>query len=157
MSARWINDLENAVKIKTRPITAEIPTASTADVAFLLVVFFMLTLTFAVSQGLDLNLPPDGPPATIDPIESVLVEIQADASLRVDGRPLPLDRLLEYLAPKLAQDPYKPVIIHPLPDAPYGSMVTVYDELRRGRTELALAEEIRIALPTEREMGVFWQ
>ncbi len=90
-------------------------------------------------------------------MESVLVEIQADASLRVDGRALGLDRLLEYLAPKLEQDPRKPVIIHPLPDAPYGAMVAVYDLLRQGRNELGLAEDITVALPTEREMGLFWQ
>ncbi len=93
----------------------------------------------------------------IVPVESVLVEIQPDASLRVDGRPLELDRLLEYLAPKLEQDPGKPVIIHPLPEAPYGGMVAVYDELRQGKAKLALAQEIQIALPTEREMGLFWQ
>lgn len=142
---------------KPQAISAEIPTSSTADIAFLLVVFFMLTLTFAVSQGLDFNLPKDERTTEVSPLESVLVEIQSDASLKVDGRPLELDRLLEYLAPKLERNPGKPVIIHPLPDAPYGGMVAVYDELRRGKAELALAQEIQIALPTEREMGLFWQ
>ncbi len=140
-----------------RTISAEIPTSSFADVAFLLIVFFMLTMTFAVSQGLDFNMAKDEPPAEIDPVESVLVEILADASLRVDGRPLELARLLEYLGPKLEQDPAKPVIIRPLPEAPYGGMVAVYDLLRQGRTVLGLAEEIQVALPTEREMGLFWQ
>ena len=145
------------MKTSARPISAEIPTASIADIAFLLIVFFMLTLAFAGSRGLDLNLPDDDPRPAIDPVESVLVEIQADASLRVDGRPLSLDRLLQYLAPKLERNPAKPVIIHPLPEAPYGSMVAVFDELRRGKAELALDEDIRIALPTEREIGLFWQ
>ena len=61
------------------------------------------------------------------------MQIQADASLLVDGRPLALDQLLPYLAPKLGRNPDKPVIIHPLPEAPYGSMVAVYDELRQGK------------------------
>ena len=145
------------MKTSARPISAEIPTASIADIAFLLIVFFMLTLAFAGSRGLDLNLPDDDPRPAIDPVESILVEIQADASLRVDGRPLSLDRLLQHLAPKLERNPAKPVIIHPLPEAPYGSMVAVFDELRRGKAELALDEDIRIALPTEREIGLFWQ
>ena len=145
------------MKSQPKPISAEIPTSSFADIAFLLIVFFMLTITFAVSQGLDFTMPKDDQATVIEPLESVLVEIQPDSSLRVDGRPLPLDRLLEYLAPKLEQNPAKPVIIHPLPEAPYGSMVAVYDELRRGKTELALARDIQIALPTEREMGLFWQ
>lgn len=139
-------------------VNAEIPTATFADIAFLLIVFFMLTLTFSASQGLDLSVPSDDPgPRPIDPIESVLVEIQPDGSLIVDGRSLGLEQLLPYLAPKLSQNPYKPVIIHPLPEAPYGGMVAVYDELRRGRTQLGLAQDIQIALPTEREAGLFWQ
>ena len=138
-------------------ISAEIPTASIADIAFLLIVFFMLTLTFAASQGLDFSVPPDDPEIEVDPVESVLVEIQGDASLVVDGRRLELSGLLQYLAPKLEQNPDKPVIIRPLPEAPYGGMVAVYDELRRGKTDLGLAKDIQIALPTQRESGLFWQ
>ncbi len=145
------------MKNRPQPTSAEIPTGPTADIAFLLVVFFMLTLTFAASQGLDFNMPKDENTAEVDPVQSVLIQIQSDASLQVDGRPLALDRLLDYLAPKLEQNPNKPVIIHPLPEAPYGSMVAVYDELRRGKAELSLAKEIQVALPTEREMGLFWQ
>ncbi len=39
---------------------------------------------------------------------------------------------------------------------PYGPMVDVLDELRQGRRRLGLAEEINIALPTEREKPMFW-
>ena len=146
------------MKLKRHVVPDEIPTASTADIAFLLVVFFMLTLTFAMSQGLDMSLPPEEDNIVeVDPVESVTVEIQSDASLLVDGRSMELDRLLAYLAPKLRENPTKPVIIHPLPESPYGAMVAVYDELRRGKMELGLAKEIQIALPTEREIGEYWQ
>ena len=36
-------------------------------------------------------------------------------------------------------------------------MVAVYDLLRRGKAELDLAQDIVVALPTEREMSLFWQ
>ena len=118
----------------------------------------MLTLTFSISQGLDMSLPPEeDEPLPVDPVESVIVEIQRDTSLLVDGQSMEIERLLAYLAPKLQQNPGKPVIIRPLPEAPYGAMVTVYDELRRGKAVLGLAREIQIALPTEREIGQFWQ
>jgi len=138
------------MKHKARKISDEIPTSSMADIAFLLIVFFMVTLTFAANQGLDFSIPPEDDSVTIDPVESVLVEIQPDARLRVDQRPMELSQLLQYLEPKLEQNPRKPVIIKPHPEASYGAMVAVYDELRRGKTVLALAEEIRIALPTPR-------
>jgi biopolymer transport protein ExbD len=39
-----------AFKIKKRPVDAVIPTASTADIAFLLIIFFMVTTTFQVDR-----------------------------------------------------------------------------------------------------------
>jgi hypothetical protein len=76
--------------------------------------------------------------------------------LIVDGRPMAIDGLLPYLAPKLARDPRKPVIVQPEPRAPYGAMIEVYDELRQGKEKLGLREEIRIALPTQREAARWW-
>jgi hypothetical protein len=64
-------------------------------------------------------------------------------------------RHLGYLAPKLERNPTKPVILRTDPRASYGAMVAVYDELRQGRHKLGLTEEIRIALPTEREVAQF--
>ena len=144
--------------LKRQRVSDEIPTSSIADIAFLLIVFFMVTITFAAGQGLDFKLPEEDDDARrIDPVESVLVEIRADGRLQVDRRPMELGALLDYLAPKLERNPVKPVIILPDPAAPYGSMVAVYDELRRGREELRLAEEIRIALPTRRETVEVWE
>ena len=39
-------------------VTAEIPTASMADIAFLLIVFFLVTTTMNQDKGLSLHLPP---------------------------------------------------------------------------------------------------
>lgn len=142
---------------KNLNISDEIPTSSMADVAFLLVVFFMLTMAFNATKGLDLTLPKDSPDAEIVPEESVLVEVARGGSLMVDQRPMKLSKLLEYLAPKLERNPYKPVIVHPMADSEYHFMVEVLDELRHGRTALGLASHIVVAIPTEREMEAFWQ
>jgi len=144
------------MRLRRSTSETEIPTSSMADVSFLLIIFFMITATFAATRGLDLTLPEnEDRPREIDPVESVLVEAQADGSLVVDERPMPLADLLDYLAPKLARNPDKPVIVTSAPEAPYGAMVAVLDELRHGKDRLGLAEEIAIALPTEREM-VAW-
>lgn len=125
-----------------------------ADIAFLLVIYFMLTITFAATQGLDMALPPDEP-REIDPVESVLVEVQRAGALVVDGRQLSIGGLLGYLEPKLRRNPGKPVIVRAAEGTPYGAMVDVMDELRQGRDRLGLAQEIEIALPTDRE-AVLW-
>jgi biopolymer transport protein ExbD len=141
----------------TRAASAEIPTSSFADIAFLLIIYFMLTITFASGQGLDFELPADDPSAqVVDPVESVLVEVLADSSLLVDQRPMTREGLLGYLAPKLRANPKKPVILKPRGDAPYGAMVGVFDLLRGAKDRLELDREVAIALPTERETAEFW-
>lgn len=138
-------------------VASEIPTSSMADIAFLLIIFFMVTSTFAATRGLDFSFPEQDDELFVEPVEAVFVEVQRGGALRVDGRPMQLTGLLDYLRPKLELDPLKPVIVKPKPDAEYGYMVGVLDELRQGKEVLALAEHIAVALPTEREALLLWQ
>ncbi|MEM7050724.1 MAG: biopolymer transporter ExbD [Acidobacteriota bacterium] len=141
--------------LKSSGVTDEIPTSSMADIAFLLIIFFMVTVTFTATRGLDFALPQDEPePPVIDPIESVLIEIQPTGALLVDGSPRRLDQVVEYLRPKLQANPMKPVIINPDGAAPYGAMVDVYDELR-GAAERGVEIKV-ISIPTQREIDAFW-
>ena len=136
-------------------VPEEIPTSSMADIAFLLIIFFMVTAAFAVDRGLDFNFPKDEKTETIETVESVLVRVLADGSLEVDRRPMGLDALHGYLAPILAQNPTKPIILQTVDSAPYGAMVQVFDHLRQTPEALGLASEIQIALPTKRELSGF--
>lgn len=144
------------IKRETK-VTDEIPTASMADVSFLLIVFFMITSTFAATRGLDFSLPDeDDAVREIDPVEAVLVEVLADGTLQVDRQPMELAGLLPYLAPKLVRNPTKPVIVQPAPETSYGHAVAVIDELRQGKKKLGLEEEIQISIPTRAEIARFW-
>ncbi len=134
----------------------EIPTSSMADIAFLLIVFFMVTTTFTATRGLDFALPKDDDnPPVIEKEESVLIEIFPDGVLRVDQNPMQLGEIIEYLRPKLERNPKKPVIIRPDVATQYKYMVQVYDELRQGE-ENGLTEPINISVPTQREIQSFW-
>lgn len=134
----------------------EIPTASMADIAFLLIVYFMLTSTFAATRGLDFALPEDQKDTPlVDKEESVLIEIQPGGQLIVDGNPMPLDGVLDYLKPKLERNPMKPVIIRPDQNAEYGYMVQVFDELRQASDKIGL-EVKNVSIPTQREIDMFW-
>jgi biopolymer transport protein ExbD len=144
------------MKIARPKVSDEIPTSSMADIAFLLIIYFMVTTTFTATRGLDFAPPKDDDnPPVIEKEDSVLIEIRSDGSLVVDQRPLPIAELIEYLKPKLERNPAKPVIIRPDPSAPYGSMVDVMDELRQGKDK-GLKEEVRISLPTQREIDALW-
>ena len=144
------------MKLRPSLVPAEIPTASMADVACLLIVFFLITMTFAATRGLDMAMPgEDNKLRLIEPRDSIHVEVRPGGRLLVDGEPLRLARLLAHLEPKLLLEPGKPVIVAAADATPYGPMVDVLDELRQGREKLGLADEINFALPTEREMRMF--
>ena len=136
-------------------LQVEIPTASMADVAFLLLIFFMLAATFASTRGLDLAFPDQGAVLEIEPVEAILVAVGADGGLTVDGRWMSLGGLIGYLEPILSANPDKPVIVKTDPAAPYGAMVDVLDELRLGERRRGLGP-IQVAIPTEREMARYW-
>ena len=142
--------------LKKRPkVSDEIPTASMADIAFLLIIYFMVTTTFAATRGLDWALPKDEDnPPLVEKEESVLIEIQPAGNLVVDGQPMQLGEILDYLEPKLERNPMKPVIIRPDANAPYGRMVDVFDELRLGKDNGV--EVKNISIPTQREIEAFW-
>lgn len=142
---------------RTRGFEAEIPSAPFADIAFLLLVFFMVTTTFAATRGLDFTLPENDDAEVVDPVEAVLVVVAAGGGLEVDGRPMAVGDLLTYLRPRLRRNPRKPVIVSPAPDAPYGAMVAVMDELRQGSETLQLPQDLVIALPTARERDLYWR
>ena len=143
------------MKISKRTVSDEIPTASMADITFLLIIFFMVTNTFAATRGLDFAVPKeDKNTQTIEKQESVLLSVHAGGRFEADGRSIRLDEILDYLKPKLERDPLKPVIIRPDPDSSYGDMVRVFDVLRRGKDE---GVEVRnISIPTQREIDQFW-
>ena len=143
------------MKFVKRGINDEIPTASMADITFLLIIFFMVTTTFAATRGLDFALPKEEKnPPLIEKEEAVLIAIHPGGTLDVDGKPMPASQILDYLKPKLERNPLKPVIIRPDPDAAYGDMVKVYDVLRGGKDE---GVEVRnISIPTQREIDQFW-
>ncbi len=115
--------------VKKRP-SSEIPTASMADIAFLLIVFFMVTAVFASTKGLEFKLPQEETQdAAAESEEAVFIQVFPDESIAVDCQPFTRDMILDYMEPKLARNPEKPVIIYSDPNAPYSAMISVYDVL----------------------------
>ncbi len=144
------------MKFKRDSVSDEIPTASMADIAFLLIIYFMVTTTFAATRGLDFSLPKDDQDTPlVDKEESVLIEIQPGGALLVDGKSMELDQVLDYLEPKLKRNPSKPVIIRPDQMAEYGYMVDVFDELRQAPDKIGMPVK-NVSIPTQREIEMFW-
>ena len=106
-----------------------IPTSSMADIAFLLIIFFMVTSVFSATKGLEMLLPAEEKEAEGQkPDEAVFIHVLPGEVL-VDCRAMEVDQILPYLEPKLTRNPNKPVILYTHPDAEYGRMIEVFDLL----------------------------
>jgi biopolymer transport protein ExbD len=124
------------MRIRRESVPSEIPTASMADVAFLLIIFFLVTSIYSVTRGIQFSLPKkDEAALTAEPEAAVLIEIARDGALTVDGRPMVLAGLQGYLRPKLERNPTKSVILQTSLDAPYHAMTDAFDELRQAGVE----------------------
>jgi biopolymer transport protein ExbD len=137
------------MKVRRRIVPAEIPTSSMADVAFLLIIFFLVASFYSVTRGIQFSLPKHEPEAfTVEPEAAVLIEVSAAGTLKVDQRPMALAELPPYLRERLSRNPGKPVILNTSPDADYSHMTDVFDELRQAGVR-------RIVIPTHSELSLY--
>jgi len=118
------------MKLDRRATTdASIPTSSMADIAFLLIIFFMVTSVFSATKGLEFALPTDDTERhDTEPDQAVFIHVQPDRVL-VDCREMAVEEILPYLEPKLLRNPNKQVILYTDSDAEYQRMISVYDAL----------------------------
>ena len=144
------------LKIKKKDIESEIFTGSMADISFLLIIYFMVTSVFSATKGLDFALPEDQTNTPeIKREDSIDAHVEPNGVIQVDGKQLPLDQLLPYVAEKLKQNPDKPVILRTDPNATYADMIAVFDELRQAKDKINM--EIKtISIPTQREIENIW-
>ncbi len=137
------------MKIIRREVPAEIPTASMADVAFLLIIFFLVTSIYSVTRGIQFSLPKhDEAALTAEPEAATLIEIASTGALTVDSRPMALADLQGYLLPKLERNPTKSVILQTSLEAPYHAMTDVFDELRQVGVQ-------NLVIPTTTELQLY--
>ncbi len=110
---------------------AGIPTSSMVDIAFLLIIFFMLTAVCVTTRGLQFNLPEDDPTQLdVQPEESTHIKIIGEGQYLVDKTPMTLEQMGGYIKVKMEQNPEKPVIIQTQPNVPYFVMIEVFDLLK---------------------------
>lgn len=122
---------------------AEIPTAGMADIAFLLLIFFLVTTTINVDTGIGMTLPPkldpnqQPPPVKERNLFKILVNAQGE--LLIEEEPANIGQLRKRVMnhvtnygedPNLAVSPDKAVIsIKTDAQTPYDTYIEVLDEV----------------------------
>ena len=125
--------------LKRKPQPAMIPTATMADIAFLLIIFFMLTIVFEVDKA-QVHLPETTIREEI-PRKSAYISVTRPGTIRVsDGEQLSVpvshvDDVLSFAASVIASDPTKAFVVKADDSVEYRLVDRVLDQLKQARVE----------------------
>jgi biopolymer transport protein ExbD len=127
---------------RNRRFKAEgIPTSSMADIAFLLLVFFLVTTTIDTDKGLGIVLPPPGDMEIEIRKENILnCLINSQGKVLLDEEPINIDQIHRVVGQKLRANDKLIVSVKAHPKTAYNDYVKVIDQLK-----MADAKRISIA------------
>jgi biopolymer transport protein ExbD len=134
-------------KKKGRSSLGEVTMASTSDISFLLLIFFIVSTIFAEEQGLIMILP--GKQKTQEDVVKVAesniatIRVNYDNSMTLDRKPVELAQIKGLIEDRLLANDQLVVVLETHPDAQYGQMVAALDELK-------LANARKLTLKTSR-------
>ncbi len=126
---------------KKSKVSDEIPSSSMADIAFLLLIFFLVTTTFPKDKGLAIVLPEQG--ETVDVSQKNILHIiinptgatiirRGESQQEQTVRP---DAVTAIWRQEVAQNENLIAAVKTHPDAPYRFMVDVLDALQSAGSE----------------------
>ena len=117
--------------LRRRQPHPEISLVSTADVSFLLLIFFLSTAVFSVERGILLELPrPGDAPVELRRDRVAEIAIGPSRALTLDGAALRTADLRAALQARLRATPDLVVRISVDPAAPYGALVETLDQVK---------------------------
>jgi len=119
-----------------------IPTCSMADIAFLLLTFFLVTTSLDMDKGLGLTLPPEGQAKPIPKKNIASILINSTGEIMLDDEPIEISRIKEVIKMRLIQNDKLIVSIKTARDTKYQMFVSVLDQV-----QMAEAPRISIAEP----------
>jgi biopolymer transport protein ExbD len=126
-------------------VSEEIPNASLADIAFLLLIFFMVSTVFAIEEGLLLQLPSkEGVVKKIARKNIMRISAYPGGAVAIDDEAVTVEQIRPRVEQAIMENPNLVVVVETHREARYGLMVDVLDELK-------LAEATRISLKPLKE------
>ena len=127
---------------KKRDRDAVIPSSSLADIAFLLLIFFLVTTTIDTDRGIDMVLPPEGEMKEINRKNIISLVINADGLVLLDKNPVEINEIRNVIEERQSQNPNLIISVKTVRDTKYDVYIRVLDQLKK-----ANAQRISIAEP----------
>ena len=119
----------------------EIPTSSMADIAFLLLIFFLVTTTIDMDKGLGIVLPAEGEELEIKKTNILNCLINSQGNVLLGGEPIAIKDINREIRRRLAKNDKLIISVKALEKTKYGDYVAVIDQLKRANaTRISIAD-----------------
>ncbi|MDQ2069469.1 ExbD/TolR family protein [Natronospira bacteriovora] len=115
--------------------SAEVNVTPLLDIVFIMLIFFIVTASFAREFGIDVDRPSDEPAEVQQEVDVIFVEITATGQIQVDGRTVDIRAVQANVQNLLSANPDAPVVVSSHADAESGLLVRVIDQARRAGAE----------------------
>jgi len=118
-----------------------IPTSSMADIAFLLLIFFLVTTTIDMDKGLGMVLPAEGEEIEISKKNILNCLINSTGNVLLGGEGLEIRDLSKVIRQKLAENDKLIISVKAHKSTSYKDYIAVIDQLKRANaTRISIAE-----------------
>ena len=122
-----------------------IPTSSMADIAFLLLIFFMVTTVFKIYSGLDVLLPRAEATQKIETKKHLChIWVNTRGEISIDDMIVKVPMVYPVVLEKMSDNPRIIISLKADQNAQYGTLSDVMEELKR-------AQALRVNFATDRE------
>ena len=119
----------------------EIPTSSMADIAFLLLIFFLVTTTIDMDKGLGIVLPAEGEELEIKKTNILNCLINSQVNVLLGGDPVALKDVNKEIRRRLAENDKLIISVKAHEKTKYGDYVSLIDQLKRANaTRISIAD-----------------
>ena len=127
------------IKKQRRPMQ-EINSSSMADIAFLLLVFFLVTTTISMDKGISLVLPSEGNELEVNRKNIVNILMNESGKVLMDDKSIKVKDIRGKVERKLAGNPNLIFSVQPHPRTKYQDYLNVLDQLKEAKaTKISIA------------------
>ncbi|MCK4352631.1 biopolymer transporter ExbD [candidate division WOR-3 bacterium] len=135
------------MKLKTAPKKGpEIPTCSMADIAFLLIIFFMLTTVFVAERGIRVTIPAAKATKKLPKKNITHIWVSSEGAISIDDNIVTTDYVGPIMGRKVSINPNLIVSIVMDKDGEYGVLSDILDQFKD-------AKALKVSFSTLKEKG----
>ena len=128
--------------VKRKRKVDEVNSSSMADIAFLLLIFFLVTTTISMDKGINLILPAEGNEKEVDKDNLVNIAMNDQGKILVDDAPKLLREIKLMAEKRIAANPKIIFSVSTHERTKYQDYVSLLDELKKAKaTKISIANQ----------------